>query len=168
MFRAKGYLRFVRTLSLLVLLLASVPFWGQQLEFAVDVRATDAQLRGREVLDVAVGPDGLWWLATQDEGVLRYDGVTLLRAQWPKVPPIVLGVAPVHQGAFAATSDGLFWIPLEGQATPVAGMKATVVDVDAHGDTLWVLQTDGLWMRVGTASLTKQAVEGLLGATQFG
>jgi hypothetical protein len=168
MFRAKGYLRFVRTLSLLVLLLASVPFWGQQLEFAVDVRSTDAQLRGREVLDVAVGPDGLWWLATQDEGVLRYDGVTLLRAQWPKVPPIVLGVAPVRQGAFAATSDGLFWIPLEGQATPVAGMKATVVDVDAHGDTLWVLQTDGLWMRVGTASLTKQAMEGLLGATQFG
>ena len=136
MFRARGYLRLVRAVGLLSVGLMALQLQAQVLDFAVDLRATDAQLRGREVLDVAVGPDGLWWLATQDEGVLRYDGVTLLRTTWSEVPPIVLGVAPVRQGAFAATSDGLFWVPLDGPATPVAEMSGPVVDVDAHGDTL--------------------------------
>ncbi len=168
MFRARGYLRLVRAVGLLSVGLMALQLQAQVLDFAVDLRATDAQLRGREVLDVAVGPDGLWWLATQDEGVLRYDGVTLLRTTWSEVPPIVLGVAPVRQGAFAATSDGLFWVPLDGPATPVAEMSGPVVDVDAHGDTLWVLRPEGLWVRFGAGVFSKQSLDGLGGATQFG
>ena len=167
-FGLTGYLRSVRALGILVLFAVALPLRGQRLAFAVDVRAADAQLRGREVLDAAVGPDGLWWLATQDEGVLRYDGVAVLAAQWPQVPPIVLGVAPQRQGAFAATSDGLYWIPLDGPAAAVDGMSGPVVDVEVHGDTLWVLKPDGLWLRWGEGRFTQEPLESLSGATQFG
>lgn len=167
-FGLTGYLSSVRALAILTLGLAAVPLCGQRLSFAVDVRTADAQLRGREVLDVAVGPDGLWWLATQDEGVLRYDGVAVLAAQWPSVPPIVLGVAPQRQGAYAATSDGLYWVPLDGPAVAVDGMSGPVVDVEVHGDTLWVLKPDGLWTRRGSGSFAKEPLESLGGATQFG
>ena len=128
--------------------MASLSGQAQSLSFALEVRATDPQLRGLDVLDLAVDRDGHWWMATLDEGVVRYDGDALHRAEFSGVPPIVLAVAPADGGAFAATSEGLRFVGLNGTAEPVSGMSEPTVDVDAHGDTVWALRADGLALRL--------------------
>ncbi|MFZ9777220.1 MAG: histidine kinase [Schleiferiaceae bacterium] len=151
-----------------LLALASLSGQAQSLSFALEVRATDPQLRGLDVLDLAVDRDGHWWMATLDEGVVRYDGDALHRAEFSGVPPIVLAVAPADGGAFAATSEGLRFVGLNGTAEPVSGMSEPTVDVDAHGDTVWALRADGLALRLPGQSFVPVPGLDLRGATQFG
>lgn len=158
----------MRRLVFLLTTIITLGLKAQSLTFALDVRSTDAQLRGREVLDLALGPDGLWWMATQDEGVLRYDGLSVIQIQWTGQPPIVLGVAPIQKGTYAATSGGLYWIPLEGSAELIESVPGPIVDVEAKGDSLWVLGPDQLWLRIGAGNFQPQSLDGLGGATQFG
>lgn len=153
---------------LVVLGFVSGSLGAQRLAFAVDVRTADAQLRGWEALDLSVAPDGQWWLATQDEGVLRYDGTSLFAAEWPGVPPIVLAVAPVRGAAYAATSDGLVRVGMDQSVQPVHPVQGAVVDAVSHGDSVWVLGADCLWFCAPGGSWQRMSVDGLRGARSFG
>ena len=141
---------------------------AQSLSFAVEVRATDPQLRGLQVLDLAVDSDGQWWMATLDEGVVRFDGDAVYTTEFGDVPPIVLAVAPADRGAFAATSEGLRFVSLDRSAVPVAQVSGPVVDVESNRDSVWALQQNRLYLRIPGGSF--QVVQGpeLRGATQFG
>ena len=141
---------------------------AQSLSFAVEVRATDPQLRGLQVLDLAVDSDGQWWMATLDEGVVRFDGDAVYTTEFGDVPPIVLAVAPADRGAFAATSEGLRFVSLDRSAVPVAQVSGPVVDVESNRDSVWALQQNRLYLRIPGGGF--QVVQGLelRGATQFG
>lgn len=168
MFRDAAYLRRMRR-ALTGLFCAIATLLGaQSLSFAVEVRATDPQLRGLEILDLAVDSDGQWWMATLDEGVVRFDGDALHTADFDGVPPIVLAVAPADRGAFAATSNGLRFIGLDQRAVVVPDVAGAVVDVESNGDTVWVLKKNQLMVRQpGKAFVSVSGLE-LRGATQFG